>query len=107
MWALTLCFGEVVNAVIIDESKDALTYLYYRQVKKGLSPKNAPTYIDKSKRTIKTDNQSDKKYNSPLAALFTMMRLKISNLSICMMTGCTRHVAPKRPILLKCSNSKK
>lgn len=41
--------GELVNAEIIDDSKEALTYLYYREVKKLFSPKNAPTYIDKSK----------------------------------------------------------
>jgi len=41
--------GELVNAEIIDNSKEPLTYLYYRQVKKGFAPKNAPTYIDKSK----------------------------------------------------------
>ena len=35
-------------------NKEPLTYLYYRQVKKGVAPKNAPTYIDKSKLEIKT-----------------------------------------------------
>ncbi len=57
--------GEVVNTEVINDTKDALTYLYYRQVKKGLSPKNAPTYIDKSKLEIKTENQLDKKYKCP------------------------------------------
>jgi flavin reductase (DIM6/NTAB) family NADH-FMN oxidoreductase RutF len=41
--------GELLNAEIIDESKEPLTYSYYREVKKGVAPKNAPTYIDKSK----------------------------------------------------------
>ena len=41
--------GEVVEAELIDSKPDPLTYAYYRQVKKGLAPKNAPTYIDKSK----------------------------------------------------------
>jgi flavin reductase (DIM6/NTAB) family NADH-FMN oxidoreductase RutF/rubredoxin len=41
--------GELINAEMIDDSKEPITYLYYRQVKKGLAPKNAPTYIDKSK----------------------------------------------------------
>ncbi|MBN2485443.1 MAG: flavin reductase [Bacteroidales bacterium] len=41
--------GELVNSEIIDGDKELLTYDYYRKVKKGLSPKNAPTYIDKSK----------------------------------------------------------
>ena len=41
--------GEVVEAELINSKPDPLTYAYYRQVKKGLAPKNAPTYIDKSK----------------------------------------------------------
>ena len=41
--------GELINAEILDVSKEPLTYLYYRQVKKGIAPKNSPTYIDKSK----------------------------------------------------------
>ena len=54
-----LFIGELVQAGVLDDTKEALTYLYYREVKKGLAPKNAPTYIDKSKlepkeTTIKT-----------------------------------------------------
>jgi len=41
--------GELVQSAVLDNSKEPLTYLYYRQVKKGSAPKNAPTYIDKSK----------------------------------------------------------
>jgi len=41
--------GELLHADVLDEHKEALTYLHYRQVKKGVAPKNAPTYIDKSK----------------------------------------------------------
>jgi flavin reductase (DIM6/NTAB) family NADH-FMN oxidoreductase RutF/rubredoxin len=41
--------AELVQAEILDDSKEALTYLHYRQVRKGVAPKNAPTYIDKSK----------------------------------------------------------
>jgi len=41
--------GELVQSEIVDDTKEALTYLYYRQVRKGVAPKNAPTYIDKSK----------------------------------------------------------
>ena len=41
--------GELLHSEIIDDTKDALTYSYYRQVRKGVAPKNAPTYIDKSK----------------------------------------------------------
>ena len=41
--------GELLQSEIVDDTKEALTYSYYRQVRKGVAPKNAPTYIDKSK----------------------------------------------------------
>ena len=44
-----LFIGELVQAELLDDTKDPITYLNYRRVRKGLSPKNAPTYIDKSK----------------------------------------------------------
>lgn len=44
-----LFIGELVQSVLLDKTKDPLTYMYYRQVKHGISPANAPTYIDKSK----------------------------------------------------------
>ena len=51
----------VFIAKIIDgemvEAKTPMTYAYYHAVKKGLSPKNAPTYIEE---TSKTDELSYK-----------------------------------------------
>jgi len=41
--------GELVNSAVLDESIDPITYLHYKRVKKGVAPKNAPTYIDQSK----------------------------------------------------------
>jgi flavin reductase (DIM6/NTAB) family NADH-FMN oxidoreductase RutF/rubredoxin len=41
--------GELVHAEITDDTRDPLTYMHYRQARKGAAPKNAPTYIDKSK----------------------------------------------------------
>lgn len=41
--------GKVVDNDLLDKSKKPMTYDYYRDVKKGAAPKNAPTYIDKSK----------------------------------------------------------
>ena len=38
--------GELVSSEVIDENKEPITYLYYRNVRKGVSPKNAPTYVD-------------------------------------------------------------
>jgi len=48
-----LFIGELIDAQITDETIDPITYEYYRKIKKGLSPKNAPTYIDKSKLEVK------------------------------------------------------
>jgi len=58
--------GELMNAELLDDTIEALTYLYYREVKKGFSPKNAPTYIDKSKLTSKSSLNSSKKYKCPV-----------------------------------------
>ncbi len=58
-----LFIGEVIEAELISD-KDPITYDYYRKVKKGLSPKNAPTYIDKSKLETKNDNYI--KYKCPV-----------------------------------------
>jgi len=41
--------GEVVDGDLMDSNVEPFTYQYYREVKKGSSPKNAPTYIDKEK----------------------------------------------------------
>ncbi len=54
--------GDLLNAVLLDDTRDPLTYLYYRQVKKGMAPKNAPTYIDASKLQVKTKDPTLKKY---------------------------------------------
>ena len=40
----TIFIGEVVNADIIKED-EPLTYAYYQQVKRGTTPKSAPSYI--------------------------------------------------------------
>ena len=41
--------GALVHSEVLDDEAEPLTYLYYRNIKKGAAPKNAPTYIDKSK----------------------------------------------------------
>jgi flavin reductase (DIM6/NTAB) family NADH-FMN oxidoreductase RutF/rubredoxin len=46
MFLGTLLHSEFINAAL-----DPITYQYYREVKKGLSPKNAPTYVDLSAHT--------------------------------------------------------
>jgi flavin reductase (DIM6/NTAB) family NADH-FMN oxidoreductase RutF/rubredoxin len=54
--------AELLQSEIVDDTKDAMTYLYYRQIRKGLAPKNAPTYIDKSKLAAKIPASDNKKY---------------------------------------------
>lgn len=44
-----LFIGELIDAQITDDRIEPITYSYYREIKKGIAPKNAPTYIDKSK----------------------------------------------------------
>ena len=57
--------GEVVAAEVIADNDEPLTYAYYRHVKKGLAPKNAPTYIDKSKLIKKEKTAASPKYRCP------------------------------------------
>lgn len=41
--------ADLVQSVVLDDTKSPITYGYYREVRKASAPKNAPTYIDKSK----------------------------------------------------------
>jgi len=54
--------GELVQSEIINYDKEPITYLYYRQVKKGVAPENAPTYIAKTKIEPKIQALDLKKY---------------------------------------------
>ncbi len=54
--------AELIETEVIDNSKEPLTYAFYRQVKKGLSPKNAPTYVDKSEKEKTEKNSTDNKH---------------------------------------------
>ena len=54
--------GELLQAGMLDEGKDPLTYQHYRQVKKGVAPKNAPTYVDKSKLEKRSPQEEYSKY---------------------------------------------
>ncbi len=44
-----LFVGAVVDNDLLDPAGEPLTYAYYREVKKGKAPKNAPTYVDPEK----------------------------------------------------------
>lgn len=50
--------GELLNGDVLDLEGEPLTYDYYHKVKKGVAPKNAPTYVDRSLFDEKT--KSDK-----------------------------------------------
>lgn len=54
--------GELLHSEIVDDTQDPLTYAYYRQVRKGVAPKNAPTYIDKSKLGANLTDSGLKKF---------------------------------------------
>jgi flavin reductase (DIM6/NTAB) family NADH-FMN oxidoreductase RutF/rubredoxin len=43
----TIFIGTVVENELLAASAEPLTYAFYRDVKKGIAPKNAPTYINK------------------------------------------------------------
>ncbi len=62
----TMFIGELVNAEVLDDTKEPITYEYYRTVKKGFSPKNAPTYIDKAKLEKPRNEIDNKKYECDL-----------------------------------------
>lgn len=54
--------GELVQSVILDDDREPLTYLTYRRVRKGVSPKNAPTYVNKSKLEASAPSKGHKKF---------------------------------------------
>ncbi|BDC36228.1 MAG: High molecular weight rubredoxin [Candidatus Methanoliparum thermophilum] len=56
----TIFIGKVVDAEVIDDNEEPMTYAYYHEVKKGKSPKNAPTYIEEKKKESKESEKMDK-----------------------------------------------
>jgi flavin reductase (DIM6/NTAB) family NADH-FMN oxidoreductase RutF/rubredoxin len=54
--------GELINAGVLDEVKEPMTYQYYRQIRRGVAPKNAPTYVDKTKLASNPAMPALKKY---------------------------------------------
>ena len=47
----TIFIGELVGADVLREG-EPMTYAYYHQVKKGTTPKTAPSYIEERKETV-------------------------------------------------------
>jgi len=56
-----LFIGNVVGGDLINPAGEPLSYDYYREVRKGKAPKNAPTFIDPEK-LLKTTEESEKYY---------------------------------------------
>jgi flavin reductase (DIM6/NTAB) family NADH-FMN oxidoreductase RutF len=54
--------GDLIHSSVIDNSKEPLTYSYYRQIKNGFAPENAPTYIDRSKLETELSSGAFRKY---------------------------------------------
>lgn len=57
-----LFIGKVLDGDLLDPAGEPLTYSYYREVKKGKAPKNAPTFIDPIKYKQKIDEAVTTKY---------------------------------------------
>ena len=57
-----LFIGRAINSELLSAEGDPLTYAYYREVKKGKAPKNAPTYIDTAKINQKVAAEQTQKY---------------------------------------------
>jgi flavin reductase (DIM6/NTAB) family NADH-FMN oxidoreductase RutF/rubredoxin len=47
----TIFIGEIVTAEVVQEG-EPMTYAYYHQVRRGTTPKTAPTYIEEKKEEI-------------------------------------------------------
>ena len=60
-----LFIGLLTDSGLEDGTGEPITYDYYRQVKKGLAPKNAPTYIKPSSYPAPADNSELKKFKCP------------------------------------------
>lgn len=58
-----LIIGEVLNSDVIS-GEEPLTYAYYREKYKMLAPKNAPTYIEKSKLDSEVVPETEEKTDS-------------------------------------------
>jgi flavin reductase (DIM6/NTAB) family NADH-FMN oxidoreductase RutF/rubredoxin len=57
-----LFIGELLNSGILDDSKEPITYAWFRKNRKGKAPKNAPTYVDVSRLEQKPLPSNFKKY---------------------------------------------
>jgi len=54
-----LYIGKLIDNDMINAEDRPLTYDYYHKVKRGLAPKNAPTFIEKESKDVANDNKVD------------------------------------------------
>ncbi len=47
----TIFIGKIVDAEIVDD-KQPMTYYYYHEIKRGITPKTAPTYVEEKQTRI-------------------------------------------------------
>ena len=47
----TIFLGEIVEGEVVKEG-DPMTYAYYHQVKRGTTPKSAPSYVEETKKVV-------------------------------------------------------
>jgi flavin reductase (DIM6/NTAB) family NADH-FMN oxidoreductase RutF/rubredoxin len=52
----TIFLGEIVEGEVVKEG-DPMTYAYYHQVKRGTTPKSAPSYVEETKQVVSSTIQ--------------------------------------------------
>ncbi len=52
--------GELLHSEMLDKKNQCMTYDFYRNVRKGAAPKNAPTYIEKSGIDVHKKDSNEK-----------------------------------------------
>jgi flavin reductase (DIM6/NTAB) family NADH-FMN oxidoreductase RutF/rubredoxin len=54
--------GEMIQSKVVNDSKEPISYAFYRKERKGVAPKNAPTFIDRAKLLEFSGKSIQKKY---------------------------------------------
>jgi rubredoxin/flavin reductase (DIM6/NTAB) family NADH-FMN oxidoreductase RutF len=57
-----LFIADLLNAELLEDTMEPLTYSHYREARKAFSPKNSPTYIDEAKLITKPADSKYKLY---------------------------------------------
>jgi len=57
-----LFIGQLMHSELLEQSLEPMTYAYYREIKKGSAPKNAPTYQENSAAHATSSPDAAKKY---------------------------------------------